>query len=125
MARIRVSRDGDWDRFTHSLIETHLPRVEWSEDAVVDAIVSCRLIDKGVPMFRTGYAGDFEIDGKPAVMFICWAGKNTDAGRSVMFVNVPEDVFEELKNRTGDWRWLMERYAPSLLSSLEEASVVL
>jgi predicted transcriptional regulator len=38
----------------------------------------------------------------------CWAG--TDPGSKV-FVNVPEDVFNEMKMRSGDWHFLLTRYA--------------
>ena len=119
MARRKVVVDWELAEFSDKLIRFHLPKVVWSPEAVVDAIVDCRLVDRGLPMFRTRYVEDFEYKGKPAVMFICWAGKETPAGRSVMFVDVPRDVYEEMKKRAGDWRWLIKKYKPELLEILD------
>jgi hypothetical protein len=41
-------------------------------------------------------------------MALCWAG--TDP-KSKLFVGVPKDIFNEMKMRSGDWHFILTRYA--------------
>ncbi len=101
--------EDDFRKFLREVLIRKLPKEEWSAKRVVDYIVACRQ-SGGIPMFRTGFAGeDYYVGGKPAVMAVCWAG--TDP-QSRMFVGVPEPMFRNLKERHGDWHFLMIKYAP-------------
>ena len=85
--------------------------VPWTRENVCDFIYNCRVIDNGIPVFKTHYGGvPFIMDGKYYVLAVCWLGKNTPYGCSKWFVDVPEDVFERLRVMKGDWKWLAEKY---------------
>jgi len=105
----------EFRKFFRKVIEVKLPKIEWNPENIVKFIEGCRM-SEGIPMFRTGYGGeDFEFAGKKAAMGVCWGG--TDTG-SFLFVNIPEDEFEELKSRSGDWHILAIRYAPEKYKKL-------
>lgn len=94
-------------KFLREALIKHQPREEWSRKNVVDYIMACRMAE-GIPMFRTGYGGeDFTVEGKKATMAVCWAG--TDP-KSKLFTNVPKDMHERLKLRSGDWHFLLAEY---------------
>jgi len=98
----------DFRKFLREAIIRHQPREEWNAKGVADYIMVCRQ-SEGIPMFRTGYGGeDFEVGGSKAVMATCWSG--TDP-KSKLFVGVPEDIFTEMKMRSGDWHFLLTRYS--------------
>jgi len=76
---------------------------------VVDFIHLCRTLEHGIPMFRTHFAGlQFSAEGKPAVLAVCWGGRDTIP--SQYFVNVPPEDLKAIKEGTGDWRWLIRKY---------------
>ena len=102
-------------------IKVHLPRVKWDKDSVISYIEACRK-DKGLPVFKTKFAGiEFEINGKPAVMAVCWAGN--DLVGSQIFTDVPKDVVGFLEEGVGDWRRLVKKYAPEKLPELEKYGI--
>lgn len=102
-------------------IKLHLPRMKWNKDSVLSYIEACRK-DKGLPIFKTKFAGiEFEIDRKPAVMAVCWAGN--DLVGSVVFTDVPKEDIELLEEGVGDWRRLVKKYAPEKLSELEKYGI--
>lgn len=103
-------------RVLRGVITVHLPREKWVPDKVVEYIRGCRM-SGGIPMFKTGYAGqEFREDSKPASMAVCWGGTN---GGSKMFTDIPEDIFSEMKAKVGDWKWLLSKYAPAEVEKLK------
>jgi len=97
--------------------------VEWTPENVMKLIEGCRETF-GIPHFMTGYAGmDFEFGGKKAVLFKCVGG----AGKEMtsLVVGVPNDVFSEMKERSGDWHFLAIRYNPVKYEELVKLPVIL
>lgn len=81
---------------------------KWNKKDVVDFIVECRK-DKGIPMFKVKFAGKkFEVNGKPAVLAICWAG--FDRVKSRMFYDIPKEDYELIEKSKEDWKLLLEKY---------------
>jgi hypothetical protein len=81
---------------------------EWEPRKVVEWILACRK-DEGIPMFKSKFAGvHFQVEGKPAVMGVCWAGR--DGVGMVMFKDVPESDVRLIEEGVGDWRKLIEKY---------------
>ena len=98
------------------MVTAHLPIAEWNKESVVKFITKCRKA-MGIPVFKTKYAGvEFKYKGKPAVVATCWGGFNTG---SWLFTDVPEKEFKELEERRGDWKFLLEKYAPEKLGELK------
>jgi len=98
-----------------------LPKVEYKPEEVVKFIKEC--IDaKGLPVFRTRYAGKrFEVDGKPAVVASCFGGIKEKEPQSRVFYNVPEKDIILMERFTGDWTYFLGKYAEDLLKQyLEE-----
>lgn len=90
------------------MIKLHFPKVKWEPREVAKFIVACRE-DEGIPVFQTRFAGiPFEEDGKKLVLAKCNFGH--DKVGSVVFEDVPKDVFKEIEERKGDWRWLLRKY---------------
>ena len=92
---------------------------DWNE--VKDFIEGC-LADGGIPMFKDRYAGKrFEIDGKPAVLAICYAGRGFYPDHQ-WFKDVPEEDIELIESKTGEWRDFLARdiEAEEKLSRLKE-----
>jgi len=83
--------------------------VEWTPSSVMNFIESCRN-DEGIPIFKTKFAGVpiWSVNGR-GVLGICWAGKGK-APDSVVFTNVPDDIYEEIERKKGDWRFLTVKY---------------
>ena len=110
-------------RRLYTPVRVHLPRIKWTKENVVDYIVNCRKAN-GIPIFKTSFGGvDFELEGgAKAVLATCWGGKD---GGSFLFVDVPKDEFEELKKRTGDWKYLINKYAPGKIVELMKYPVIL
>jgi len=97
--------------FLRKAIVTHLPKEKWSPETVKKFIIGCRVEENGIPMFRTQFAGkSFEVNKSPAVLAVCWGGKEMPYPTSKVFVDIPKETFEELKKRVGDWKYLIERY---------------
>ncbi|MBW2672721.1 MAG: hypothetical protein JRD89_04785 [Deltaproteobacteria bacterium] len=91
-------------------ITLHGIRYKWEKDAVVDFILSCRE-QGGIPIFKTRFANvSLGVDGKPAVLAVCWGGMGPELSR--VFTDVPSEIREEMEKRASDWLWLLERYAP-------------
>lgn len=96
-------------QFTEKITRSKIEKVPWNPEDVVNSILACRIIDHGIPMFKTRYAGtDLKYKGTNAVLFVCWAGRNIV--KSKIFYNVPDDEFNELKKRHDDWHYLMLKY---------------
>lgn len=118
----RVRRDifdekGKWKKFWREIMHrkyAEAARVEgipWTRENVCNFIYNCRVLDNGIPVFKTHYGGSpFIIDSKYYVLAVCWLGKNTPYGCSKWFIDVPEDVFNRLRVIKGDWKWLTEKY---------------
>ena len=103
-------------------IEIKLPKVEWDREKVMALIEGCKE-QFGEPVFITGYGGeDFKYDNKPAVVFECRGGKGPEM--SALLTNVPEDKFIEMKNRTGDWRFLAMEFDPEKYEKLAKLPVI-
>jgi len=99
------------------------PMVEWNKENLEKAIEGCRA-DGGIPMFVTGYAGeDLKIGGKPAALMKCWGGR--DGFKSVLFKEVPEEEFKQLKERSGDWHFISVKYFPEKYEQLVKLPVIL
>lgn len=100
-----------------------LPKVEYKPEEVVKFIKEC--IDaKGLPVFRTRYAGNrFEVEGKPAVVASCFGGIKEKEPQTRVFYNVPEKDIELMERFTGDWVYFLSKYAEDLLKQyLEEVA---
>ncbi|MFQ6067992.1 MAG: hypothetical protein ACE5KD_00455 [Candidatus Bathyarchaeia archaeon] len=107
-------------KFVRESLIKHRPKEEWSPKGVTDYIMQCRSAS-GIPMFRTGYGGeDFEVEGKKAVMAVCWAGTDPD---SKLFINVPEEIHTRMKLRSGDWHFLMAEFRPDLYAEAKKYPV--
>jgi len=92
------------EKIRHTLLQNAKKfGVKWSDDTVKVFIKGC-LSDGGVPMFKNRYAGEnFIVDGKPAVLGICYGGK----GRwkdSQWFLDVPEEDIDVIEGMTGEWK---------------------
>jgi hypothetical protein len=102
------------------MVELRLPKVEYKPEEVVKFIKEC--IDaKGLPVFRTRYAGKrFEVDGKPAVVASCFGGIKEKEPQSRVFYNVPERDIILMERYTGDWAYFISRYAEDLFKQYVE-----
>jgi len=81
---------------------------KWSPKNVVNWIVACRA-DKGIPIFKTRYAGvKFSVRNEPAVLGVCWGGEDT--APSILFTDVPEEDLKLIEEGIGDWKRLIEKY---------------
>jgi hypothetical protein len=79
------------------------------KEHVADWIVDCRTIDKGLPMFRTHYAGEpFREKGEFFVLGVCYSGP--DIVKSKWFRQVPPEDFAYLVEHTDDYRYLLQKY---------------
>lgn len=89
-------------------IKLHFPHIEWKPENVVKFIVACRE-DEGIPVFQTRFAGiPFEEDDRRLVLAKCNFGH--DKVGTVVFDNVPEDIFEKIDREKRDWHWLLTEY---------------
>jgi len=91
------------------------PRTKWTAEQVVEFIKGCRE-SGGIPFFFTGYSGDFVVDMEPAVKASCLGG--VDSPRGGIFTHVPEETFDTIKKRSGDWHFLVTRHRPDLYEGL-------
>jgi len=99
-------------------MKTKLPKEKWTPSAVRDFILACRR-DKGIPMFKTKYAGiPLEIDHSPVAIAICWAGE--DFVDSKVFTDVPKEDLHLLEEGFGDWKRLLRKYGTE--KEFEEAN---
>ena len=86
---------------------------EWNKENVVSFIMFCRRME-GIPQFVSRFAGrKLTMGGKPAVLARCWGGRGPEFSR--YFKNVPEEDFKLIEESVGDWRKLLEKYAPEKL----------
>ena len=92
-----------WSELIYERLSRHAKSnaVEWRN--VKDFIEGC-LEDGGIPMFKDRYAGKrFEIDNKPAVLAICYAGRGRFPNHQ-WFKDVPEKDIDLIESKTGEWR---------------------
>jgi hypothetical protein len=104
-------------------IVLHLPRYKYTPEQVILFIKRC-LDAKGVPTFRTKYAGrPFEVDGKKAVVVMCWGGEGPNKEPfSRVFYDVPEEDYQIMEKLSGEWKYLLEKYAKEVdMEKLEKA----
>jgi len=92
------------EKIRHTLLQKAKKfAVKWDDNNVKIFIKGC-LEDGGVPMFKDRFAGErFIVDGKPAVLGICYGGK----GRwkdSQWFKEVPEEDIDVIESMTGEWK---------------------
>lgn len=81
----------------------------WEE--VGDYVYECRVLDHGIPVFVTSYAGQrFELNGRNAVHARCFGGLDRVGSR--WFVDVPLEEVERIEREVGDWRWIARKYLP-------------
>jgi len=102
-----------WARLIHRRYreQAKATGIPWTKENVCRFIYRRRVLDNGLPVFKTHYAGmPFIIDGNYYVLAVCWLGKNTPYGESQWFGPVPKDVVDMLRVRKGDWKWLTEEY---------------
>lgn len=100
----------DWAEIIYERLRRHAEEkaVEWRDDEVKSFIRMC-LADGGIPMFKDKYAGKrFEVDGKPAVLAICYGGRG-NAPNHQWFRDVPERDIEIIERETGEWREFLTR----------------
>jgi len=82
---------------------------KWKPDEVVKYIEMCRVIERGVPVFKVKFGNAYlTVNGKKAVLASCWGGY--DFLQSVLFVGVPEEDVKVLESTTSDWLYLLEKY---------------
>ena len=98
-------------------MKTKLPKEKWTPDAVKEYILECRK-DKGIPIFKTKYAGvHLSIGNSPATIAMCWAGE--DVVGSKIFTDIPKEDLHLLEEGFGDWKRLLMKYGTA--RDLEEA----
>jgi len=104
----------DPSRFTDFLrkaIISHLPKERWNPKTVKKFIMECRTEENGIPLFKTKFADkEFESEGKPAVLAVCWGGKELPKTTSRLFVDIPPETHKNLEERLGDWKFLIGKY---------------
>jgi len=101
----------------------HLPKYKYTPENVVLFIKRC-LDAKGLPIFRTKYAGmPIEVDGKRGVVAICFGGVGPNKEpHSRVFYDVPEEDLYLMEKLTGEWRELLEKYLKEVdIEKLEKA----
>jgi len=87
-------------------IRFKLPRERWAGRDVVDFIVACIVEDRGIPMFKTKFAG-MPIDER-GVLALCFAGDDRVPSR--IFYDVPPEDMALMREKVGDWRYLLRKY---------------
>jgi hypothetical protein len=98
-----------------------LPRYKYTPEQVILFIKRC-LDAKGVPAFRTKFAGrPFEVDGKKAVVVMCWGGEANKEPFSRVFYDVPEEDYQIMEKLSGEWKYLLEKYKDIDVEKLEKA----
>jgi len=98
-------------------MRTKLPKEKWTPSAVKEFILECRR-DKGIPMFKTKYAGiQLSMDNHPLALAICWAGEDFVGSR--VFTDVPKEDIKLMEEGFGDWKRLLNKYGSP--KDLEEA----
>ena len=118
-----IPSEVDFRRNIEKYIKEHTRVVEWNPENVMKLIEGCRGTF-GIPHFMTGYAGiDFEFAGKKAVLFKCVGG--TGEEMTTLIVGVPNNVFSEMKERSGDWHFLAIRFDPLKYEELVKLPVIL
>lgn len=99
----------------------HLPRYKYSPEQVILFIKRC-LDAGGVPTFRTKFAGrPFEVEGKKAVVVMCWGGEANKEPFSRVFYDVPEEDYQIMEKLSGEWKYLLEKYKDIDVKKLEKA----
>lgn len=100
----------NWADIIYDRLRKHAEEkaIDWKPDEVEEFIEGC-LDDGGIPMFKNRYAGRrFEVDGKPAVLAICYGGRGRYKD-SQWFKNVPEKDIDIIEKETGEWKEFLER----------------
>ena len=91
------------------------------EKNVTPWIMSCRVKDHGIPIFKTRFAGQ-RFD-KGVVLGTCWGGRQNVP--SEWFRKVPEEEIEMMEEGYGDWRKILlkhggkEQYEQAMSAPLE------
>jgi len=99
----------------------HMPIEDWKN--VADWIVACRK-QGGLPLFQTHFAGfRWKIDNKNAVRAVCYAGEGEEMSR--YFYNVPEEDIKMIEEKTGDWYYILQKYAPEKLEEAKKYPLIL
>jgi len=94
------------------VITLHLPREKYTPASIVNFIKAC-LLAGGIPMFRTRFARvPFRVDRKRAVMAICYGGSAFTEPYSRVFYDIPREDLKLMKERVGEWIFLLKKYAP-------------
>jgi len=105
-------------------IKLHLPKIPWGDKGknIVELIERCR-ISEGIPILKTEYGRiPFEVNGEKVALYSCWGGYNTG---SWVITKIPNEDYEMLKERFGDWRWIVIKYAPEKYVRLVRLPVVI
>lgn len=85
--------------------------MEWAE--------ACILVDGGIPVFKTHYAGmPFRRGKERVVLGVCFAGKNMV--ESVYWKDVPDDDYNLIEAGTRDIKNLFLKHDPKKWFELEE-----
>jgi len=105
--------------------EYEVPRGEyeaypWSPELFVRFIRKIVLECHGFPMIRTRVSGGRRItyNGTSAIYLICWGGD--PSCKTVVFYNVPEDLWWYMDSREGEWRDLYRRFVLQLYGKLTD-----
>ena len=96
------------------------PKVEkFSPEKVADWVYRCRVIDKGIPMFKTRLFG-VRLPGN-AVLAVCWGGR--DEVGSVYFTDCPTTFIDLVEHSKSDWRTVLKMYAPEKYEEAVRAGI--
>ena len=99
----------NWSELIYERMSKHAKENAREWDEVKEFIEGC-LADGGIPMFKDRYAGKrFEIDGKPAVLAVCYAGRGFYPNHE-WFKDVPEEDIGLIESKTGEWRDLLRKH---------------
>lgn len=96
------------------------PAIPWSPEAFVQKIREFVLKCRALPQIRTKIAGGrrLEYNGTLAIYLVPYGG--TDECQTVVFYNVPEDLWVYMDQSDGEWRDLYRRFVIELYGRLTD-----
>lgn len=87
-------------------------KLPYSPNSLADYIHKCRTVEGGVPHFIPSYGGAYLTEDLNVfdVLAICWSGKPESPVGSLLFINVPHGLVDEIKQRKRDYVWLIKEF---------------
>ena len=119
-----MSRLTLWDAFTSNMGVYEIPdeysAVPFTPENFVEVIRRFVLECKALPQIRTRVPVNrrLEYHGTPAIYLVPWGGDPKCT--TVVFYDVPEDVWLYMDQSRGEWRRLYEQYVVQLYGELSE-----